>query len=79
MKIVYATDGFPASIAAGRLIADVADPKRVEVSVVSVAPSGSLHPEHIPLQLDPIEVRREQSLEIVETAADSWRRTGSKW
>ena len=78
MKVVYATDGFPASIAAGRLIADVADPKRVEVSVVSVAPHGSLHLEHLPLQLDPIEARRQQSLEIVETTAGQLEADGFK-
>lgn len=69
MKILYATDGFPASDAAGQLIVEVADPKRVEVSVVSVAPHGSRHLEHIPLQLDPIEARRRQCREIVDAAA----------
>lgn len=69
MKILYATDGFPASVAAGRLIAEVADPKRAETSVVSVVPHGSRHLEHVPLQLDPIEARRQQCLEIVGAAA----------
>lgn len=78
MKLVYATDGFPASIAAGQLIAEVADPDRVEVSVVSVAPHGSLHLEHIPLQLDPIEARRQQSLEIVEAAVHRLEADGFK-
>ncbi len=69
MKILYATDGFPASLAAGRLIAEVADPKRAATSVVSVVPHGSRHLEHVPLQLDPIEARRQQCLEIVGAAA----------
>jgi len=69
MKILYATDGFPAAAAAGRLLAEVADPKRVEISVVSVVPHGSHHLEHLPLQLDSIEARRQQCLEIVGAAA----------
>ncbi|MDQ3767061.1 MAG: universal stress protein [Actinomycetota bacterium] len=78
MKILYATDGFPASGAAGRLIAEVADPKRVEVSVVSVAPHGSRHLEHIPLQLDPLETRRQQSLEIIDAASQRLESDGFK-
>ena len=78
MKIIYATDGFPAAIAAGRLISDVADPKRVEISVVSVAPRGSRHLEHVPLQLDPIEARRRQSLEIADAAARRLESDGFK-
>lgn len=78
MKIIYATDGFPASVAAGRLIAEVGHPDRVEITVVSVAPHGSRHLEHIPLQLDPIEARRQQSLEIAEAAVRTLESDGFK-
>lgn len=76
MKLLYSTDGFPASVAAGRLIAETADPERVEISVISVAPHGSRHLEHIPLQMDPIEARRQQSNEIVDAAVQELEAKG---
>lgn len=78
MKVLYSTDGFPASLAAGRVIAEIADPKRVEITVVSVAPHGSRHLAHIPLQLDPLEARRQQSLAIVDAAKQVLEEAGFK-
>lgn len=78
MRLLYSTDGFPASVAAGRLIAETADPERVEISVLSVAPHGSRHLEHVPLQMDPIENRRKQSLEIVGAAVKGLEAEGFK-
>lgn len=68
MKALLATDGLPASDEALHLLVNLID-RSVDVSVVSVTHSGSLIPAHLPLQLDPIEARREDSLAIAQGAA----------
>jgi nucleotide-binding universal stress UspA family protein len=70
MKVLYATDGLPAAFEALRLLERVADRERVQVAVISVTHAGVPAPEHFPLVLDPIEVRRAQTVEIVDSAVE---------
>jgi nucleotide-binding universal stress UspA family protein len=65
MKVLYATDGFPAAYDAKDLLSKLMRRDGVEVTVVTVTHRWSLDPEHLLLQVDPIEERRAQSLEIV--------------
>ena len=63
MKVLYATDGSDAAKASAQLLLDVADPAKIEVTVVSVdAPvvSGDDRPARV----------------IAEEAADAFRREG---
>lgn len=76
MKVLLAVDGFDASIGAAALLERVADKARVSVTVASVTPRGILAPEHMPLALDPIEVRREASVQIVDAAVANLRTAG---
>lgn len=69
MKVLYATDGFDASIAARRLIEELFQRDGTTVTVVSVAPRGSIDPGHLMLELDPIEQRREDTQQLVGYAA----------
>jgi nucleotide-binding universal stress UspA family protein len=66
MKVLYATDGFPAAYDAKRLLTKLLRRDGVEITVVTVTHRWSLDPEHLLLQLDPIEERRLQSQEIAE-------------
>lgn len=76
MKILYSTDGFePAEQAAG-LLARVADPDRVEISVVSVTPAGLPDLGYAPLMLDPIDVRRKNTLALVDHWVEWFRAKG---
>lgn len=68
MKILYATDGFDASIAARQLVLATFRPTNTEVTVVSVTHSWSLDPGHIMLELDSIDDRRRDSEELVRSA-----------
>ena len=68
MKVLYATDAFPASLDAGIALERWLDPMKVRVTVLSVTHSGSLIPAHLVPELDPKPVRRDQSVEIAMTA-----------
>lgn len=66
MKILYATDGLDPAAAAADLVVRLADPEKVEVTVVSVTPRGLPDLQHAVLLMDPPEERREDSHELVD-------------
>lgn len=70
MKVLYATDGLEPSIEAGRLLEKIGDRKRIEVTVLSVTHAGVPAPEHAPLMLDPLPLRRKDTLSIVDAAVE---------
>lgn len=78
MKVLYAVDGFDASLAAGRLVAEMFRVDGAAITVASVTPRGSLDPGHLILELDPLESRRTDSAEIVRVAEDKLKRAGFK-
>ena len=66
MKVLYATDGFEAAEAAARLIDRVADRDKVDLTVMSVTHSGATELEHAALLLDPVELRRKDTLALID-------------
>ena len=76
MKVLYATDAFPAAIDAGVALERWLDPIKVRVTVLSVVHSGSLLPEHLIQELDSRSVRHQQAFEIVESAVTRLRDAG---
>ena len=76
MKVLYATDGLPPAVAAGELVKALFAREGVEVTVATVTHSGSLDPGHVLLEIDPIEDRRRQSKEIVDSAVDDLAAAG---
>ncbi|MGH2754136.1 MAG: universal stress protein [Actinomycetota bacterium] len=75
LKVLYATDGFPAADAASRVIERLFN-RALDLTVVSVTHSGSLDPGHLLVELDPIEERRKDTVEIAEAAAARLRAAG---
>lgn len=71
MKVLYAVDGFDASLAAGRLITEMLRVDGTTITVASVTPRGSLDPDHLILQLDPLDARRSDTAKIVRFAEDA--------
>jgi nucleotide-binding universal stress UspA family protein len=67
MKVLLALDGFQPSLEAMALLRRIGDVRKVRITVASVTPTGMLAPEHLPLALDPVEARRESSVEIVDS------------
>ena len=78
MKILYCTDGLPPAAAAGELIKGLFARDDVELTVVTVTHSGSLDPDHVLMELDPIEGRRGQSKELVDVAVGDLVAAGFK-
>ena len=76
MKVLYATDGLPGALAAGNSIVAMFRRDAVTITVVSVTHSGSLDPGHILLELDPKEGRRDDSLELAQSAETKLQRQG---
>jgi nucleotide-binding universal stress UspA family protein len=76
MKVLYATDAFPAALDAGVALERWFDPMKVRVTVLSVTHTGSLIPPHLAPELDPKPVRRDQSVEIAMTATARLRDAG---
>lgn len=76
MKILFATDGFPAAVSAGRVIPRLFRRDGMDVTVVLVTHAGSLNPGHVLLELDPLPDRRDDSVEIVQAAVMSLRAEG---
>ena len=76
MKVLYATDGLPPAVAAGELVKTLFARDGVEVTVATVTHSGSLDPGHVLLEIDPIEDRRRQSKEIVDSAVNDLAAAG---
>jgi len=78
MKVLYATDGLEPAIDAGTLLERIGDRNRIDVTVMSVTHSGIPAPEHMPIMLDPIPSRREDTLEIVDGAVAKLLNAGFK-
>lgn len=78
MKALYATDGFEWSEDAAGLLAAIADPDRVEVTVISVTPAGIPTLQAAPLMLDPIESRRKDTIALVDHWVEWFRSRGFK-
>lgn len=76
MKVLYAVDGFDASLAAGRLIAEMFRVEGTTITVATVTHRGSLDPGHLIVELDPLEARRDDSAEIVRFAEETLRQGG---
>ena len=76
MKVLYATDAFPPALDAGVALERWIDPIKVRLTALSVIHSGSLIPDHLLVELDPKSVRRQQAIEIVESAAERLRDAG---
>ena len=76
MKVLYATDAFPAALDAGVALERWFDPIKARVTVLSVTHTGSLIPPHLAPELDPKTVRRDQSVEISMTATARLRAGG---
>lgn len=76
MKVLYATDGFPAAHAASRVITKLFRRDNTKVTVVSVTHGWSLNPEHLMVELDPIVERRGDSHKIVDFAATELKEAG---
>ena len=70
MKVLYATDGFEPATMAGHLLEKIGDRERIEVTVMSVTHTGIPAPEHLPLVIDPVPPRREDTLAIVDAAVE---------
>ena len=67
MKVLLGLDGFQPSIEAMALLQKIGNGSDLKVTVTSVTPTGVLAPEHLLLALDPIEVRRQASVDIVDS------------
>jgi len=78
MKVLFATDGFEPALDAGALIEKIGDRDRIDVTVMSVTHAGIPAPEHMPLMLDPVASRREDTLEIVDGAVSRLLNAGLK-
>ncbi|MDQ3662095.1 MAG: universal stress protein [Actinomycetota bacterium] len=78
MKVLFATDGFEPANDAGTLIEKIGDRDRINVTVMSVTHAGIPAPEHMPLMLDPVPSRREDTLEIVDGAVSRLLTAGFK-
>ena len=76
MKVLLGLDGFQPSIEAMDLLQKIGNVSDLKVTVVSVTPTGVLAPEHLLLALDPIEVRRQASVDIVDNGVSRLRTDG---
>ena len=82
MKVLVGLDGFQPSLEALALLRKIGNQRELKVTVASVTPTGDLAPEHFLLALDPIEVRRQASVDIVDSGvstllADGFEATGA--
>ena len=76
MKVLFATDGLPAADEAADLLKRVGDPQRIDVTVVSVTHSGVPVLKHVPVMLDPIEQRRQDTVAIVDAVVEDLKVAG---
>jgi nucleotide-binding universal stress UspA family protein len=82
LKVLLGLDGFKPSIEAMALLRKIGNVSDLKVTLASVTPTGVLAPEHLLLALDPIEVRRQASVDIVDNGvstllADGFKATGA--
>jgi nucleotide-binding universal stress UspA family protein len=76
LKVLLGLDGFEPSIEAMALLQKIGNVSDVKVTLASVTPTGVLAPEHLLLALDPIEVRRQASVDIVDSGVSRLRTDG---
>jgi nucleotide-binding universal stress UspA family protein len=78
VKVLYATDGFNPALQASLLLQRICAKDRIEITVMSVTHTGIPAPEHMPLMLDPLPSRREDTLAIVDAAVEKFLAAGFK-
>jgi nucleotide-binding universal stress UspA family protein len=78
VKVLYATDGFKPALQASKLFSRICAKDRTEITVMSVTHSGIPAPEHMPLMLDPLPSRREDTLAIIDAAVEKLLAAGFK-
>jgi nucleotide-binding universal stress UspA family protein len=78
VKVLYATDGFKPALQASQLLQRICAKDRIEITVMSVTHTGIPAPEHMPLMLDPLPSRREDTLAIVDAAVEKLLAAGFK-
>ena len=78
MKVLCATDGFKPALQASQLLQRIGSKDRIEITVMSVTHTGIPAPEHMPLMLDPLPSRREDTLAIVDAAVEKLVAAGFK-
>jgi nucleotide-binding universal stress UspA family protein len=78
MKVLFATDGSLSALEAEKLLDKIADRDRVEITVLSVVPSGIPSVQDIPLMLDPLPARRQDALGIVDAGVQRFLAAGFK-
>ena len=78
MRVLYATDGFESAIDAGVLLEKIGDRDRIDITVMSVTHRGVPAPEHLPLMLDPLPSRQEDTVSIVDGAVEKLLEAGCK-
>ena len=78
MRVLFATDGSISALEAERLIDKIADRDRVDITVVSVVPTGIPQVQDIPLMLDPLPSRREDAIALVDTGVERFLAAGFK-
>lgn len=76
MKLLFATDGSERAESAAQLVAGIAEPDRIEITVMSVTPTGLPDLEYAALMLDPIEDRRKDTLALVDHWAGWFKEKG---
>ena len=77
MHILHATDGSASAVTVREVVASVADPTRVQVTVVSVVPAGVPALKHLSDALRMTD-HRAAAVEAVDVAADRLRAAGFK-
>lgn len=70
MKVLYATDGLEPAIRAAQFLEKLADRSRIDLTVMSVTHSGIPAPEHAPFMLDAVELRRKDTMKLVDAATE---------
>ena len=78
MKILVATDGSISATEAEKLIDKIADRDKVEITVLSVVPTGIPSVQDAPLMLDPLPERRKDGLALVDAAVERFLAAGFK-
>lgn len=76
MKVLYATDGFDPAIDAGLVLEKLGNKEQLDITVMSVTHAGVPAPEHALMMLDPLEGRRKDSMELVDSACEKLAAAG---
>lgn len=78
MRVLFATDGSVSALEAERLIDKIADRDRVDITVLSVVPTGFPQVKDLPLMMDPLPSRRDDALALVDAVVERFLAAGFK-